>query len=301
MEAGLLERALVLGRDIKLSHSVFALPFALLATFLAAGEAGRWPGWAALELIVLCMVTARTVAMSVNRLADAPMDAANPRTAGRALPRGALGPGFVRGAIALSSILFIAAASGFYWLDGNVWPVVLSPAVLGYLAAYSYAKRFTALCHVMLGSALALSPIAAVIAIEPSYLAAAAPWLLAAMVVCWVAGFDVIYALQDLIFDQRHGVFSIPARLGATRALWISRALHVGAAASLTLLVMTSAQLGVLFALAAVAAVGLLIVEHALVWGSKTQRIPLAFLMVNGLISVLLGAAGIIDVARGVG
>jgi 4-hydroxybenzoate polyprenyltransferase len=290
-------QAIALGRDIKLSHSVFALPFALLATFLAAGSVGDWPGALQLVLIVLCMVAARTVAMSVNRLVDAPMDAANPRTQHRALPRGAMHRRFVIGAIALCSLLFIASASGFYWLDGNVWPMVLSPIVLAYLAGYSVTKRFTALCHLLLGSALALSPIAAVIAIEPGYLTSPVPWLLALMVTCWVAGFDVIYALQDLTFDCEHGVFSMPAKLGANGALWLSRALHAGAAGALIMVASFSALLHTWFALAAAAVIVLLVIEHALVWGSKTHRIPLAFLTVNGIISVVLGAAGIVDVA----
>jgi 4-hydroxybenzoate polyprenyltransferase len=294
---GFWRSAVALGRDIKLSHSVFALPFALLATFLAAGASGSLPGWATLTLIVLCMVTARTVAMSVNRLADASMDAANPRTAQRAIPRGELSQRFALGTIALAGLGFIAAASGFYWLNGNLWPVVLAPVVLAYLAGYSYSKQVTALCHLMLGGALALSPIAAVIAVAPPYLAAATPWLLAAMVTCWVAGFDVIYALQDLSFDRVHGVYSIPAKIGADGALWVSRGFHTIAAVMLALVTFSSTMLGTGFALAAVAAVGLLVAEHALVAGSNEHRIPLVFITINGLISLLLGAAGIVDIA----
>jgi len=296
----LARQALALSRDIKLAHSVFALPFALLATFLAAGSVGRLPGWGELALIVLCMVTARTVAMSANRLVDAKMDAANPRTAERAIPSGALSRGFVFVAVACTSLLFIAAASGFWWWQANPWPVVLAPLVLAFLVSYSFTKRFTALCHLILGTALALSPITAAIAIEPGYLKHAAPWLLAATVVCWVAGFDVIYALQDVNFDRAHAVHSLPAKLGAERALGVSRALHEGAIATLGALVAASGQLGLWFALAAGAVVALLIIEHVLVWGSNTHRIPLAFLTVNGVISLLLGATGILEVIQGV-
>jgi len=288
--------AVALGRDIKLSHSVFALPFALLATFLAAGSAFALPGALTLVLIVACMVTARTVAMSINRLADASMDAANPRTAARALPRGELSGGFVIGAIALCSGLFVGAASGFYFVNGNLWPVVLSPLVLAYLAAYSYTKRFTALCHLVLGSALALSPVAAAIAVRPAFLGEPTVWLLAAMVIGWVAGFDIIYALQDVSFDRAHGVFSLPATLGTETALWISRGLHVGAIGALIAVGVLSTQLGVFFAIASTATAGLLVIEHGLVWRLNTQRIPLVFLTVNGLISLLLGSAGIVDV-----
>jgi len=292
------ERFTALARDIKLSHSVFALPFALLATFLAAGAAGRLPAVGELMLIVLCMVAARTVAMAANRLADREMDAANPRTAGRALPRGQLKPGFVLGTVLGGSALFVGLTSGFWWFYGNFWPPVLSPAVLGYLVAYSYSKRVTALCHLMLGSALAMSPLAATIAIEPTYLTAPAPWLLAGMVACWVAGFDVIYALQDLEFDRAHGVFSVPAKIGAAPALWVSRGLHALAAGLLVALAAASSQLGLFFAIAAGAAVLLLVIEHALVWRQNRERIPLAFLTINGLISLCLGGLGIVDAAR---
>ena len=295
---GALHKLVALGRDIKLAHSVFALPFALLATFLAAGSVGHAPSWATLALIVLCMVTARTVAMAVNRWADAAMDAANPRTAQRAIPRGALDRSFVLVAIAVSAALFWLSAWGFWWVNANVWPGLLAPLVLAYLAGYSFTKRFTAMCHLVLGGALALSPIAAVIAVRPAYLAQGEPWLLVAAVVCWVAGFDVIYALQDLTFDRAHGVLSIPAKLGAEPALWVSRALHALTAAALIALAGLSAQLSIAFAIATGIVVALLALEHALVWGSNTHRIPLVFVTVNGCISLVLGAAGIVDVLR---
>ena len=292
----LAQRVTALARDIKLAHSVFALPFALLATFLAAGSAQRLPGAVTLGLIVLCMFTGRTVAMAVNRWADASMDAANPRTAGRAIPRGAVTRRFVMGTAIGSAMAFIVAAGGFYVVNGNPWPVMLSPAVLAYLALYSFTKRITWACHLVLGGALALSPLAAAIAVEPGYVLTASPWLLAGIVLCWVAGFDVIYALQDLDFDRSNAVFSMPANLGVERALWISRALHALVAAGLVALVFLSAQLSVYFAVAAAITIALLALEHALVWGSKTNHINLAFFTVNGVISVLLGAAGTMDV-----
>lgn len=287
-----------LARDIKLSHSVFALPFALLATFLAAGSRGQLPTALTLTLIVVCMVLARTVAMSVNRLVDAPFDAANPRTAGRAIPRGALSRPFVLASIAVCSLAFIIAAAGFWLFNANPWPLILSPAVLLYLAGYSFTKRFTFLCHVVLGIALALSPLAATIAVEPAYLTAPAPWLLALMVTCWVAGFDIIYALQDVGVDRELGLFSMPSRLGVEPALWIARALHLVVIVTLAALVVLSPQLAHVFAAAAILTAALLILEHALVWGSKTHHINIAFLTVNGIISLLLGAAGIIDAVR---
>lgn len=293
---GLSKKLAAVARDIKLSHTVFALPFALLAAFLSAGWAGRLPGVDEFVLIVVCMFFARTVAMTVNRLADAPLDASNPRTAGRALPSGRLDRRFVLATAGLCALLFIAACGGFWLLRGNAWPVILSPWVLAYLGGYSYTKHFTWLCHLYLGTALAFSPIAAVIAIAPGYLGHAGPWLLAGMVTCWVSGFDVIYALQDVEHDRALGLYSMPAKLGEENALWISRILHVCAAGCLIGVWHTSPALGGLFLAAACITVALLVLEHALVWRSKTHHIDVAFLTVNGVISLLLGAVGILEV-----
>ncbi|MCC7205139.1 MAG: UbiA family prenyltransferase, partial [Phycisphaeraceae bacterium] len=166
-DRSLLTSMAALARDIKLSHSVFALPFALLATFLAASHRGRLPGVLELTLLVVCMVLARTLAMSVNRWADAGLDAQNPRTARRAIPAGRLSRSFVLGAAVVCFAGFVLAAGGFWLVNGNPWPVVLSPLVGGWLALYSFTKRYTWLCHLFLGSSLALSPIAATIAIDP--------------------------------------------------------------------------------------------------------------------------------------
>ncbi len=283
-------------RDIKLSHTVFAMPFALLAVFLAAGSVGRLPSYSEFGLIVLCMFLARTVAMTVNRLADAGLDSSNPRTAGRALPSGQLDRQLVVLTTVICVIAFIAAAGGFWLLRGNPWPVIFSPVVLAYLAGYSYTKRFTWLCHLYLGTALALSPIAAVIAIEPGYLNVAEPWLLAGMVACWVGGFDVIYALQDIEHDRALGLYSIPAKLGVHKAMWVSRLLHLTTIGCLLGLGFVSPQLDSVFLAASILTVALLLLEHGLVWRSKTHHINAAFLTVNGVISLLLGAAGIVEV-----
>jgi 4-hydroxybenzoate polyprenyltransferase len=292
---GLPGKLAAVAHDIKLSHSVFAMPFALLATFLAARWVGRLPTIGEFMLIVVCMFLARTFAMTTNRLADAGLDTSNPRTATRALPSGRLDKRFVMAATGLCALVFVIACGGFWLLRGNVWPVILSPLVLAYLAGYSYTKRFTWLCHLYLGSALALSPIAAAIAIEPGYLRDAGPWLLAGMVACWVGGFDVIYALQDVEHDKSLGLYSIPAKLGVGTALWISRAMHLAAVACLVFFWHNSPALGPLFFTAACATIALLVVEHALVWRSRTHHINVAFLTVNGVISLLLGAAGIIE------
>jgi 4-hydroxybenzoate polyprenyltransferase len=314
----LLSRAVALARDIKLSHSVFALPFALLATFLAAAarpapgfnprhwtlDTGHWPpgvlpSWPELSLIVLCMVLARTVAMTVNRLVDAGLDRNNPRTAERAIPSGRLTRAFVAAVAAVCAAGFIAATAGFWWLSRNPWPLFLAPVALAWLALYSFAKRFTWLCHLWLGSALAMSPLAATLALNPAYLSRPEPYLLAGMVLCWVGGFDIIYALQDVAIDRRDGLFSMPARLGIEPALWVARLLHLAALTALIALAWMCPVLHLGFALGVAAAGILLAVEHALVWGSKTHHINVAFFTVNGVISLLLGGLGILDIFIG--
>lgn len=285
-----------IARDIKLSHTVFAMPFALLGAFLAARWAGRLPAWGEFLLVVVCMVLARTFAMTVNRWADAGLDASNPRTAGRAVPAGRVSRGAMLGASLLSAAGFVLAAGGFWLFFENPWPVVFSPAVVLVLGTYSYTKRFSWLCHLFLGCTLALSPVAAAIAVEPGALMASlAIWLLSAMVLCWVAGFDVIYALQDVEHDRAAGLFSMPSRLGPERALWVSRGLHLGSIALLLACWWVCPLLGWFFLAAVALTISLLVVEHALVWGSKTHHLNMAFFTVNGVISLLLGAAGIAD------
>lgn len=300
---------LAVARDIKLSHTVFALPFALLAMFLAAGWMGRLPKWGEAGLILLCMVTARTFAMAFNRWADARIDAANTRTASRAVPSGRVSRGMMLSVVIASAVGFIASAWGFRLAYRNDVPVVLSPLVLAVLAGYSLTKRFTWLCHVTLGVALALSPIAAALAIEPLALSPdnsascwgpndSAPeiWLLACMVLCWVAGFDILYALQDTEADRQLGLYSIPSRLGVGTALWISRTLHTLSAAALVGTALLADQLGPLFMGAAALTCALLLLEHALVAGGTTKRLNMAFFTVNGVISLLLGATGIFEI-----
>lgn len=286
----------LLARDIKISHSIFALPFALLASYLAASYRGDMLRGDELGLIVLCMVLARTVAMTMNRWADRFIDEKNPRTALRAIPSGQLTAKFVLNTAVICSILFAAAASGFYFMNGNWWPIALSPIVLVWLAGYSFTKRFTWMCHLVLGSALAISPLAAVVAIYPPYLAQPTPYLLAVMVMCWVAGFDVIYALQDVESDRDKDIYSMPANLGVEKALWVSRLLHIAAVASLAVLITASPTLGAGFTIGVSIVAALLILEHILVWHSGTHHIHMAFFTLNGLISLLLGGLGIADI-----
>ncbi len=297
---GLTKRVAALAGDIKISHTIFAMPFALLATFLAASTGGRIPCPVTIGLIILCMALARTIAMAVNRWADADLDGLNARTAGRAIPAGRLDRRFVLSAALLAGSGFIISTAGFWVHRGNVYPLVLSPFVLAWVAAYSFTKRFTWLCHLFLGSALAISPLAATIAVEPGWLREPGPYLLSVMVMFWVAGFDIIYALQDEEVDRRTGVYSMPARIGVNASLWVSRGLHLAAWVALVVLWKTTPQLGTGFGVGCMIVALLLILEHALVWGSKTHRIHMAFFTVNGVISVLLGGLGIVDVVTAV-
>ncbi len=290
-------RLAALAGDIKLSHSVFALPFALLGAYLAAGHDGQLlhERWGLLGLIVLCMFFARTLAMTVNRLADHRIDQRNPRTAGRAIPSGRLSFQYVLIVTILCAIGFAAATSGFWWLDHNPWPLILCPIVIVWLSAYSFIKRFSWMCHLFLGSALAISPLAAGIAIDPSYLALPTLWLLGLMVLGWVAGFDVIYALQDRTSDLQEGLHSIPTKLNVKGSLWVSRLLHLLSVGALVGIWQTSPMLQTRFAVGIAMVVMLLVVEH---WLARKGHLEIAFFMVNGIISLLLGGLGIWDVIQ---
>ena len=282
----------LIARDIKLSHSIFALPFAILAAFLAAGGL---PGWTKLGLIVLCMIFARTFAMLANRYVDRRIDARNPRTAGRALAAGKLRPGDVLAAMAACAVGLVAGAGMFGALYGNWWPAALSPLVLAWLAAYGLMKRWTLLCHFFLGAALAISPLAAGLAIEPAYLQQPDLWLLAGFVMLWVGGFDIIYALQDMEVDRRDGLHSIPARLGPGRALLMAKGVHLGAFAMLVQTHHSSEPLGNWFRVGILMVGALLVVEHI---AASFGRFHMAFFTVNGVISLLLGGLGIADLLR---
>src|SRR5687767_12589907 len=281
----------VFARDIKISHTVFALPWAVLATFLAARG---MPRPALLLLIMGCMVTARTVAMAANRLLDARLDSMNPRTARRAIPTGALSSGFYLAILIGCAVLFVLLASGFWLLASNPWPLILSFPVLASCSSYPLLKRCTRLCHYYLGAALALAPVCAYLAI-----AGRVDWvavIMAGAVLLWTAGFDIIYACQDYESDCATGVFSVPARLGVARALWVARLTHIACVAMLVGLGLSSPALGLLYWIGAAAATVLLVVEHAIVKPTDLSKVGLAFFTVNGVISLLLGTLGVIDV-----
>ncbi|MHC5027304.1 MAG: UbiA-like polyprenyltransferase [Planctomycetota bacterium] len=286
--------------DIKLAHSVFALPFACLAAIMAGAPAGatiEWPRLAGqLGLVVVAMVFARTVAMLANRLLDRKIDARNPRTAGRAIPAGRITTGAAMGVMGLSTAGFVIVCGLFGVVYGNWWPLVLSMPVLAWISAYGLFKRFTALCHLFLGSSLAISPIAAAIAVDPSALNQPSLWLLSAMVLFWVAGFDIIYALQDVDVDRDEGLHSIPAALGPAGARRLAAALHVVATGCLVGACSIDARFGVVFGIGVAMVIALLAWEHATVarWG--TTKLALAFFTLNGVISCVLGGLGIVDI-----
>lgn len=297
--------ARVVAGDIKLAHSVFALPFAVLGAFLARDASptdGRseHPDWGRfagqLALVVVCMVLARTWAMVVNRLADRSLDARNPRTRNRAFASGRLSFRAGVAVLVACNLLFVGAASLFWFFFRNPWPVILAEPVLLWIAFYSFTKRFTWLCHVFLGGALAASPLAAALAVNPAALSQTpALWFLAGMVVLWVGGFDIIYALQDTEVDRAEGLWSVPSRLGVPAALWLSRAMHGGAAAMLVLAWRSESRFGVVFAVGVAAVMVLLATEHVVLAKRGKAGLDMAFFTINGVVSCALGVAGCID------
>jgi 4-hydroxybenzoate polyprenyltransferase len=278
---------IVLGM-IRFSHSVFALPFALIAMLLA--QRGR-PAWTTIAWIVAACVLARSAAMAFNRLADHRLDAQNPRTAGRALPAGLLSRRFVWGFTVLCCAGFVASAGML-----NALCLALSPLALAILLGYSYAKRFTDAAHLILGLALAIAPVGAWIAVRGEL--AWTPLALGLGVLLWTAGFDVIYACQDYDFDRRASLHSLPKSLGVAKALSVSALLHLGAFGAF-LGVYFLGRLG-WFYLGAVVAIGvLLVVEHLIVRPDDLSRLNTAFFTLNGVISVGLFLACCLDFACG--
>ena len=277
---------ITLGRMVKFSHTVFALPFALAAVTLAAH--GHGVTVAQIAAIVLAMVGARTTAMGFNRIVDRRIDAANPRTAGRELPTGKVSLPAAASLTVASAALFIGAAA---WLGPLC--LRLAPIVLVLVLGYSFTKRVTWLCHLFLGLAIGSAPAAAWIAVR-GRLDAPALWLSVA-VAAWIAGFDVLYALHDRDFDQKAGIHSIPARFGVPAALLISAVLHVASVAAL-LAAGQAAGLGWIYLLGMAVVVAMLVWEHAILRPSDLSRLDVAFFNLNGYVSVVYFAATLADV-----
>ena len=266
------------GEMIAFKHTVFALPFAVISLITAASPS--WPSPATWLWVALAMVSARTAAMSFNRLADHHIDADNPRTAARALPAGRLRRHFAWAVTAVSAALFLIAAGAL-----NPLCLVLAPPALAVLFGYSYTKRFTAASHLFLGFSLGIAPIGAWIAIVEGL--AWPPLVLGAAVCFWVAGFDVIYSLQDEHFDRDHGLHSLPARLGGQRALRVARCLHF--LAFIGFFAFAIAAGGGPIRLTAVAVAGLLLAwQHRLISADDLENIDAAFFSSNGLLALVM-------------
>ncbi len=262
-------------RMIKFSHSIFALPFAFTAALIAAAG---FPSAQQIFWIVVAMVGARSGAMGLNRIIDRRIDAANPRTAGRELPRGAIG--------VVETFLFVLVSFGFMTLAAymlNPLCLRLSPLAIAVLVLYSYTKRFTWASHFVLGLAISASPLGSWMAVKGTVDPSIIP--LAAAVILWLAGFDVLYALQDIEFDRSYGLYSVPRRFGVRKSLYLSRTLH---AASFLLLVSNGLifRLGAFYWIGMLAAAGLFVYEHSLIKEDDLSKLDIAFFNMNGYISM---------------
>ena len=292
---------------IKFSHTIFAMPFALIGFFIAAKEPiivwatgyfrdyqpSSWsideykPLWLVFALVVLCMVFARSAAMAFNRWLDREIDARNPRTAGREIPRGIITPGNALLFTIVSSLLFMACS-----LFLNRLCFYLSPVALLIILGYSYTKRFTPMCHLILGLGLSLAPIGAFIAVTGQF--ALLPILFSITVLFWVSGFDIIYALQDEEFDKSQQLYSIPAWLGKKKALRFSEFLHLLSAGS----VIAAGIYGAfhwLYWIGVAVFIGMLIYQHSIVKANDLSRVNIAFMTANGIASVIFALFVIAD------
>jgi 4-hydroxybenzoate polyprenyltransferase len=270
---------------VRFSHTIFALPFALAAAVMARMEV---PPAATLAWILLAMVGARSLAMALNRLIDADIDAANPRTASRELPSGRLDVGQVVVFCGVSLGVLLLAVSQLPPETWVLWPVPVAAFVL-----YPLAKRVTWLCHLALGLTIGLAPMGAWLAVTGDL--SAAPVLLGLGVAVWIAGFDIIYALLDVDFDRSHGVQSVPARFGEARALWFTRALHAAAVALLAAAGI-AAGAGALYLAGAAACALVLLYENAIVRPGDTTRVQAAFAQSNGLLAIVFLVFALADV-----
>lgn len=274
-------------RDIRFEQTLFSLPFALLSLILASRAAGGdgWPASRTLLLVVGALVAARSAAMAINRFADAFLDGRNPRTASRAVPAGRVSRGAMGAFALVSLVIFLGCAWAL-----NPLCLMLSPIALLFLVGYSWTKRFTPLCHVILGVTLGIAPLGAWTAVTAS-LASPVPWALAAAVALWVGGFDVIYACPDAEVDRRDGLHSIPAALGIERAFRVSELMHVGAVGAFVWLGV-AAGFGWVWWVGLAVGAGVLVAEHLLVRPGQYARMATAFFRLNAVFSTLLLAAG---------
>jgi 4-hydroxybenzoate polyprenyltransferase len=273
---------------VRIEHTVFALPFAYVGALLAVDG---WPGWSSIFWVTVAMVGARTLAMALNRLLDAELDARNPRTASRELPSGALG---LRHVVALSVVSLVVFLIAVFQLDPIVrwlWPIPVAMFVI-----YPYLKRFTWLCHLWLGACLGLAPIGAWLAVSGE--APWEAWALGAAVLLWVAGFDLFYSLYDLDHDRREGLHSWAVRFGERGVFRGARAFHAGTVLLLAL-VGLGVESGIAYWLGVASVAALLAYEHAIVRPGDLRRLDAAFFTVNGVISIVFAVFVALEVTGG--
>jgi 4-hydroxybenzoate polyprenyltransferase len=282
---------------IKFSHTLFALPFAMIGFFLGIYHQEQFSDAGPLSfsvllikfiLVLFCMITARSAAMAFNRFLDRHFDAQNPRTAIREIPKGILAAGSVLRFVIVCCLLFMLAC----WFI-NPLCFFLSPVALFVILFYSYTKRFTALCHLVLGVGLSLAPIGAFLAVTGHF--AILPLLFSGAVICWVSGFDIIYALQDEEFDRTRHLYSIPASLGKKNALFVSSLLHV-VSALFVLAAGLQGDFGYWYWLGMLLFTGMLIYQHTIVKPQDLSRVNLAFMTANGIASVMFALFVIADI-----
>jgi 4-hydroxybenzoate polyprenyltransferase len=288
---------------VKFSHTIFAMPFAMIGFFLGTIQTNRsqiiglnwstqtWDSWQVLSLkfflVLVCMVTARSAAMAFNRYLDRSFDAKNPRTAIREIPKGIISPNSALRFVILNSIIFVLASFCI-----NPICFFLSPVALFVILFYSFTKRFTALCHLVLGLGLSLAPIGAYLAVTGHF--SLLPVLFSLAVIFWVSGFDIIYALQDIDFDQSQNLYSIPSLLGIKNALKVSELLHVLSAAA----VINAGFYGEfhwLYWVGILVFCGMLIYQHTIVKPNDLSKVNIAFMTANGIASVVFGVLVIVD------
>jgi 4-hydroxybenzoate polyprenyltransferase len=265
---------------VRLPHTVFALPFALVGVVLASNVAPS--SWRAVVWVVIAFTTARFAAMGFNRIVDREIDARNPRTRSREIPSGAMSVREAVLAVTIACVVFFVSA----W-QLNALCLLLSPLALAWVLFYSYTKRFTRWSHLVLGIGLSIAPVGGYLAITGHW---SSPWwmliALAAAVATWVGGFDILYALQDVSFDRENGLYSVPSTFGEANALGIARVLHLVTVAGLTLGGI-GAGAGLLYFVGVLVAAGLLLYEHSLVHADDFSRLDAAFFTMNGVISIV--------------
>lgn len=295
---------------VKFSHTIFAMPFALIGFALGVMALPNIPGvkahseawdtpverfalffthqWHLFVLVVLCMIFARSAAMAFNRYLDRRFDAKNPRTAVREIPAGIIS---ARSALVFTSLMCVGFIGAAFFINPICF--ALSPVALAVVLGYSYTKRFTAFCHLVLGLGLSLAPIGAYLAVTGVF--NFLPILFSVAVICWVSGFDIIYALQDEEFDRQQGLFSIPSRLGRSKALLVSRGLHLLSAGCIITAGMLGGS-GVVYALGAVVFCGMLVYQQSIVKPNDLSKVNLAFMTANGIASVVFSIFVIADI-----